>query len=148
MPHLKFVVAGGLILGAIGYLMFSGISDSMVYYYTVPEVLAKTNEVSRRGIRVSGHVEEGSIVREAGESRVSFRVIDKETEKTLPVVYQGIIPDTFKDHAEVVVEGQFRPADQTFHATTLLAKCPSKYERQEDAEGSYEEADSAAYGQR
>jgi len=37
MPHLKFLVVGALVLGAVTYLMFSGISDSMVYYYTVSE---------------------------------------------------------------------------------------------------------------
>ena len=39
----------------------------------------------------------------------------------------GIIPDTFVDEADVVVEGARRP-DGVFEATTLLAKCPSKYE--------------------
>lgn len=130
MPHMKFVVAGGLILGTIGYLMFSGINDSMVYYYSVPEVLAKAPELYGQGIRVSGHVDEGSIERDPSRSRVAFRVIDKTTEKTIPVVYEGIIPDTFKEHAEVVVEGRYGESDQTFHATTLLAKCPSKYEAQ------------------
>ncbi len=146
MPQLKFLVAGGLILAAIGYLMFSGFSGSMVYYYSVPEVLAKSPDLNDRGIRVSGHVDEGSIVRDPGQAKVSFRVIDKSTQKTLPVVYQGIIPDTFKDHAEVVVEGRFLDSDRTFHATTLLAKCPSKYERQEEGDEAYVADESGGAG--
>ena len=104
MPRLKFVVAGGLILGAITYLMFSGISDSMVYYYTVSEALELAQEDAGKGIRISGYVSSGTIEREESESRVGFLVYDRDGAHTLPVVYQGIIPDTFKDDAEVVVE--------------------------------------------
>ena len=47
--------------------------------------------------------------------------------KTYAVVYRGITPDTFTDSVDVVVEGRLA-GDQTFHATTLLAKCASRYE--------------------
>ena len=50
---------------------------------------------------------------------------------TLPVDYHGIIPDTFVDDADVVVEGSLADGGD-FHATTLLAKCPSKYEAAAD----------------
>ena len=127
MPQLKFIVAGGLILSAITYLMVSGISDSMVYYYTVSEALELAQE-SGKGMRVSGYVSSGTIERDEGASSVGFRVYEKNSDQTLPVVYQGIIPDTFRDDAEVVVEGNYRIEDGVFHANVLLAKCPSKYE--------------------
>ncbi len=130
MPHKKFIVAGALIIAAIGYLMFSGIDDSMVYYYSVSELLAKAPELSGKGIRVSGYVSPGSIRRETGKASVNFVVFEKNSKQTIPVVYDGIVPDTFKDNAEVVVEGVYRPDQKLFHATTLLAKCPSKYESQ------------------
>ena len=47
--------------------------------------------------------------------------------KGFPVVYRGIAPDTFTDGVDVVVEGRMGE-DGTFHATTLLAKCASRYE--------------------
>ena len=128
MPHAKFLVAGGLILGAISYLMFSGMNDTMVYYYTVPETLAKAEQVKGRGIRVSGYVFPGSITREPGRSRVQFLVCDDRRSQQIPVVYEGIIPDTFKDEAEVVVEGVYSSGEDLFRASVLLAKCPSKYE--------------------
>ena len=127
MPHLKFLIVGGLILGAVSYLMFSGISGSMVYYYTVPEVMAQSGDLAGRGIRISGHVSPGSIRRDAAQSQVEFVVLDQNSSQTLPVSYQGIIPDTFKGGAEVVVEGEYNP-DEVFQAQVLLAKCPSKYE--------------------
>ncbi|MDA2928898.1 cytochrome c maturation protein CcmE [Acidobacteria bacterium AH-259-O06] len=128
MPHLKFMVAGTLILGAICYLMFSGINDSMVYYYTVSELMNKAEEIPGKGVRVSGYVSPGTIRGESTQSKVEFVMFEKESDRTLPVVYQGIIPDTFKDNAEVVVEGTYRPEEEVFEATVLLAKCPSKYE--------------------
>ncbi len=128
MPHLKFVIVGALILGAISYLMFSGINDSMVYYYTVSEALEKAPELANRGIRVSGYVQAGTIRKVNSLSQVEFLVFEKESDRTLPVIYQGIIPDTFKDNAEVLVEGMYHPEEGKFHANVLLAKCPSKYE--------------------
>ena len=128
MPHLKFIVAGGFILSAITYLMFSGISDSMVYYYTVSEALELAQESSSKGIRVSGYVSSGTIERDESASKVDFLVYERDSDQILPVVYQGIIPDTFKDDAEVVVEGNYHSEEGVFHANVLLAKCPSKYE--------------------
>ena len=113
MPHFKFIIAGGLIIGAIGFLMFSGVGDSMVYYYRVSEVLEKASELQDTGIRVSGFVEPGSIQVHGSESRVNFVVFEKESDSTISVVYEGLVPDTFKDHAEVVVEGTFQMSDQS-----------------------------------
>ena len=128
MPHVKFIVVGVLITGAVSYLMFSGINDTMVYYYTVSEMLNKSPEISGSGIRVSGHVSPGTIQRDPGQSQVTFSMFEREVDGILPVVYQGIIPDTFKDSSEVVVEGAYDSDEELFHATVLLAKCPSKYE--------------------
>lgn len=128
MPHLKFVIAGGLIIGAVCYLMFSGINDTMVYYYGVAEVMARAAELEGKGVRISGYVAPGTVRQDITRSQVEFTVFEKRSDQTLPVIYQGIVPDTFKENAEVVVEGSYHAQDRVFHATTLLAKCPSKYE--------------------
>jgi len=47
------------------------------------------------------------------------------------VVYRDIVPDTFEDRADAVVEGSF-DSSGTFQATFLMAKCPSKYEAETD----------------
>ncbi len=67
----------------------------------------------------------GSIHRDPGGREVAFRVSDGD--QTYPVEYRGIIPDTFTDSADVVVDGRLG-SDGTFRATTLLAKCASRYE--------------------
>ena len=132
MPRLKFVVAGTIIIGTVSYLMFSGINDSMVYYYTVSEMFDRIPEVSGTGIRVSGHVSPGTIRKDTERSQVEFLVFEKDDDHVLPVIYQGIIPDTFKDNAEVVVEGTYSSEKKRFQATVLLAKCPSKYQALEE----------------
>ena len=63
----------------------------------------------------------------------------------LAVNYHGIIPDTFVDGADVVVEGALS-TDGTFDAHTLLAKCPSKYESADEYPDAGATAGSAAAG--
>ena len=133
LPAPKFIVAVLLIVGAVSYLMFSGINDTMVYYYTLSELMEKKSELAGVGLRIHGHVSPGTIRIDRERSQVDFLVMEKKTPNTLPVTYQGIIPDTFKDGAEVVVEGSYHADRHHFQATVLMAKCPSKYEETETA---------------
>jgi cytochrome c-type biogenesis protein CcmE len=120
------VAAGlGVIVASLVYLVVTGFQNTSVYYLTVSELYAREMGVAGKRVKVAGKVAAGSISQDRGTMQVSFRA--EEGGKTLPVVYRGIVPDTFKDGAEVVVEGK-READGTFRAETLLAKCPSKYE--------------------
>ncbi len=94
------------------------------------EYLERTDR-AEGGFRVNGKVTEGSIVRQASGQDVTFVMNDGTS--SLAVRYHGIIPDTFVDRADVVVEGQLLDND-VFEAHTLLAKCPSKYEAADTAE--------------
>jgi cytochrome c-type biogenesis protein CcmE len=47
--------------------------------------------------------------------------------------YTGVVPDTFKDEAEVVLHGQLTPTG--FKSDNIIAKCPSKYEAKEKFDG-------------
>jgi len=119
---IKFVIAGAIVLVAIAYLVFTGLSSASVYYLTVGELKAQ-GVGDGRPVRVSGDVVPGTIVRDGGTLR--FDVTDGAG--TLPVVYQGVVPDIFADEVQVVVEGKTDP-NGVFQANTLLAKCPSKFE--------------------
>jgi len=131
----KFIVGGIVVLGTAGYLMASSIRDTAVYYLTPAELSAKTVAVptlSTPGVKVGARVVPGSIPRAPGGRETSFRMTDGA--KTYSVVYRGITPDTFTDGVDVVVEGRLG-RDGTFHATTLLAKCASRYENAPDGPG-------------
>jgi cytochrome c-type biogenesis protein CcmE len=128
--QLKIGIAVVVIVGAIVYLISSGFQQTMVYYLTVQELKAKGSELYNEGVRVSGLVEAGSI--ESDPSGLEHRFVIEADGETLDVYYRGIAPDTFKEGAEVVVEGKYDVAEGLFRADLLLAKCPSKYEGVEE----------------
>ena len=127
----KFFLGGAVIVGLIGWLMVTGMRDSMVYYHTPTELVAKVaadptyHEVP---VKVGARVVPGTIQFDRRTLDLRFEVIDIETgEARFPVTYQGPLPDTFEDGVDVVVEGRFSEAG-VFEATTLLTKCGSRYE--------------------
>lgn len=128
----KFLIGGAFVLGTAGYLMASSIRETGQYYLTPQELAAKVASdpsIAETGVKMGARVVPGSIRRSPGGKEVAFRVSDGARE--VPVVYRGIIPDTFTDSVDVVVEGRLAN-DGTFHATTLLAKCASRYENAPD----------------
>lgn len=129
LPSKRFFFPTLLIVLAVGYLITSTTSQTLVYYYTVEEVQSQLTSLQSRGIRINGKAEK--IETRGRECR--FQVVGER--ESLAVVYQGLLPDTFKEGSEVVIEGRWNPAGQHFEATTVLAKCPSKYEGTADGEG-------------
>ena len=124
----KFLIGGLLVLGPVGYLMASSIRATGVYYFTPTELetkLAADPSFRSTGVKVGARVVKGSIQRDPGGREYAFRVTDGA--RSFPVIYRGIAPDTFTDGVDVVVEGRMG-TDGTFRATTLLAKCASRYE--------------------
>lgn len=121
-PSKKFLFPIFFIVLAVGYLISSSTTQTMVYYYTVEEFQSQLSSLQSRGIRISGRAAE--IETQGGECH--FEVVGEQ--QSLAVMYQGLLPDTFKEGAEVIVEGRWNPAQERFDATTILAKCPSKYE--------------------
>ncbi len=122
--RLKFLILGCGIVATMGGLLIVAMSGGATYYLTVAEFVAHP-ERGTAGLRINGKVDTGSIVRAATGQDVTFVMTDGTA--LLPIRYHGIVPNTFVDEANVVVEGQLA-ADGTFDAHTLLAKCPSKYE--------------------
>lgn len=125
-----YIIALTLFLFGVGYIVVSGISENSVYFLNVSEALAMPAE-DLRAARLFGKVKQSEIYEEGQGVAVRFMLEDQEnTQKVLPVVYRGSVPDTFKDGAEVIVEGSFASADNHFSAKTLMTKCPSKYQKE------------------
>ncbi len=124
----KFVFGAVLVGATVGFLMTSGIKETGVYFLTPSELAAKVQVDSsfhNVGVKMGARVVHGSIERDVATQTVTFEVTDGT--RTYPVVYVGLAPDTFTDDVDVVVEGRL-DLDGTFRATTLLAKCGSRYE--------------------
>ena len=131
----KTSVAVLAILLALGYLIFTGISDTGVYYRTVSEVLDQASILDGQSIRISGEVVDGTIKYDQENLILSFAVRDTENDKvTMRARYKGILPDAFKEDVEVILEGRYSQYDNLFSASILLAKCPSKYVTEDDGE--------------
>ena len=127
-PRTKFLIGGGLVLATAGYLMASSISETGMYYLTPTELSTKLRAdptLHRVGVKLGARVVPGTIHRSEGGREYSFVVTDGAQQ--VNVAYRGIAPDTFTDGVDVVLEGRMGE-DGTFRATTLLAKCASRYE--------------------
>ena len=129
----KFFVGLGGVALIVTYLIWTGVSETMLYYLTPVELMARVEQdptFHQVGVKVSGRVEQGSWNRAKDELLHHFTVVDLEDESvSFPVEYRDKLPDTFNDTeiVDVVVEGHFR-ADGVFEATVVLAKCGSRYE--------------------
>ena len=130
MKNGRFFVGLAGVTAVVTYLIWTGVTDSMVYYLTPTELMAKVEADATFydvGVKVSGRVVKGSHDRPDGSAH-HFRVTDlEEPGASFAVVYDDILPDTFNDEVEVVLEGSFG-ADGVFQAHTVLTKCGSRYE--------------------
>lgn len=117
-----------MILVAIIYLSIMGFKSGATYYYEVNELLSQGASLYGKTVRVGGEVAP-DVEREVGKLR--FKLIDIVNQNTtLPVVYDGSVPDTFKVGRHVIVEGKCNSSG-TFEASSIVTKCPSKYEPEE-----------------
>lgn len=127
----RFLVGGVMVAGLVGYLMVTGMQDSMVYYHTPTELLARSAAdpgYADVGVKVGGRVMPGSVEFDQRSLDLRFIIVDIERpETTFAVHYQGPLPDTFQEGSDVVVEGKYSQAGG-FEASTVLTKCGSRYE--------------------
>lgn len=131
-PHLlrrkKVLFAGVVVAVAIGFLAYMGFSQFATYYVTVSEFVEKGDSVYEKQIRVAGYVVPESVDRDTENLTLSFTLADEGA--SLPVVYKGVVPDTFRPDSDIVVDGKL-DAQGVFQASKLITKCPSKYESTE-----------------
>ena len=120
----KFLIGGIIVFLAIGYLAYVGFMGSATYYYTVGELKGLGNSIHGDSVRVTGTVVPGSVEQEMGKLNLRFTIA--EGGESLPVNYQGAVPDAFTVGNEVVVDGHLNSSG-VFQANTILVKCPSRY---------------------
>ena len=125
LKRRKFILAGVVVVVAFVFLVYIGMTQFSTYLVTVSEFVAEGESVYGRQTRVAGQVVADSVERDTENMTLSF--ILTEGDAVLPVVYRGVVPDTFKEDSELVVEGKYE-AEGVFNATKLMTKCASKYE--------------------
>lgn len=110
---------------AFGVLLYTTMGESMQYYKYVDEVMVEPQAWHGKRLQIHGHVVPGSRLVKPKTLEYTFQM--RRNGQTITAYYTGVVPDTFKDDAEVVLTGELK-GDNTFHATEMTAKCPSKYE--------------------
>jgi cytochrome c-type biogenesis protein CcmE len=131
-------VAVGIAMAAaaIAALVLTVMQDKAIYSKPVDELLAHKARFLGRPVRADGNLVHGTLVKRDQPCEYRFSIEKNGSE--LPVRFaQCVVPDTFRDLPDmdvaVTVEGELQ-ANDTFEATTVLAKCPSKYEMQQRKE--------------
>jgi len=121
----KFLLGSGIIVITLLMLAYVGYTQSKTYYHTISELRTLQPTAMQQRMRVLGNVKAGSI--EHRDGRIDF--VLEEQNKSLPVSYVGRdpLPDTFKDGAQALVEGNLT-AGGSFRAEQVQAKCASKYQ--------------------
>ncbi|MBI4786988.1 MAG: cytochrome c maturation protein CcmE [Chloroflexi bacterium] len=119
----RYVIIVALLVPVLAHLFFA-ISRSPLtnYYVTVDELLAKGAASGR--VRVGAPIVPGTIDWNNGARTLTFQ-LEGET-RPLTVTYRGFAPDSFREGATVIVEGELS-RDGTFAAYNLLVKCPHQY---------------------
>ena len=127
--HKRLALAGIGLAGsaAIVALVLNAFESNLVFFYS-PTQVAANEAPAQRVFRIGGLVEEGSVKRDGVQ--VSFVITD--TAKAVPVRYQGILPDLFKEGKGVVAQGQLQ--GEVFVAREVLAKHDENYMPPEAAE--------------
>lgn len=128
--HKRAMIIIG-VLAAVGVavgLVLNAFNSNLVFFYT-PTQIASKEAPQGRTFRIGGLVQEGSVARDG----VTVRFTVTDTAKTVPVRYEGILPDLFKEGKGVVAQGKLG-SDGVFTAREVLAKHDENYMPPEAAE--------------
>jgi cytochrome c-type biogenesis protein CcmE len=133
---LKILATVVVIGGAIAVLLTASISKGAEYYKFVDEVMSNTDSFRGKKLQVHGVVADGSIEQMRGTLMYRFKIKSRPDRPAANIVanYEGLVPDTFKSGAEVIVRGTLTADNQiSVVPDGIMAKCPSKYNADEQA---------------
>jgi cytochrome c-type biogenesis protein CcmE len=109
---------------ALSALLFTSMRGSADYYKHVDEVMPHAEAWYGKSLQLHGFVVDGSIGKRPNSLDYRFKL--RNGDSVVLTSYTGVVPDTFKDGAEVVAKG--RLTADGFQAESITAKCPSKYD--------------------
>ena len=123
----KLGITGAVLALAFGGLLYTSLGESAEYYKHVDEVLASPQQWHGKKLQLHGFAHQIGRKRDA----LDYQFNVESNGKVIRAYYSGIVPDTFKEDAEVVLKGTLSP-DGTFQVAPdgVIAKCPSKYSPQ------------------
>ena len=133
--YIKIGATSAVLVLAFGALLWSTLREGTEYFKNVNEVMTNPQVWEGKPLQLHGYVVPGSILRKRDSLEYRFKVQNDPPRKStapageiISVSYEGIVPDTFKDEAEVTLQGRLTPAGFDVERNGVVAKCPSKYE--------------------
>ena len=110
--------------GSLGYLFYTTLSSETEFYKHVDEVMTQPDQWYGKKMKLHGFVVDNTI--QVKSATLEYKFDMQSNGQVVKAEYRGVVPDTFKSGAEVVLGGVL--ARDGFHATDMTAKCPSKYD--------------------
>jgi len=139
--YIKIAVTASVLVLAFAGMLWSTLREGTEYYKNVDEVIPQAQQWTGKQMQLHGYVVPNSIKRRRDASGnitldYIFRIQNNPARASDPgnvvdASYNGIVPDTFKDEAEVVLKGKLTPVGFKTDPNGVMAKCPSKYEAAE-----------------
>ena len=132
--YIKIALTVLVFGGAFSGMLWSTLREGTEYFKNVDEVIADQHAWQGKRVQLHGYVVPGTWVYRPNTLDHKFKVQNNPARGAMPggvveASYTGLLPDTFKDEAEVVLKGKFDPAGHfQVERNGVMAKCPSKYE--------------------
>ncbi len=130
---IRVLVGAGVIVAAVAYLIWGGVQEAIVYFYTPSELQTRGDQAFGKRLRLGGMVEAGSLTKDPETLTMKFRMTDGTT--SVPVRFKGIPPDLFTEGKGAVVEGTWTP-EGIFHSDLIMAKHSEEYHPPGEGEAS------------
>ena len=130
--YIKIGATALVLVLAFAGLMWSTLRDGTEYFKHVDEVMTNPQAWQGKRLQLHGYVVPGSLFVKPSTLEYRFKVQNNPARSgqsggVVDATYTGIVPDTFKDEAEVVLKGQLTATGFRTDPNGVMAKCPSKY---------------------
>ncbi len=131
--YIKIAVTALVLSSAFGFMMWTTLRDGAEYFKHVDEVVTQRASLEGKQLQLHGYVIPGSIMWKPNTLEYHFKVQNNpirsgEPGQMMAISYTGVVPDTFKGEAEVVLKGKLTAEGFHTDPNGVIAKCPSKYE--------------------
>jgi cytochrome c-type biogenesis protein CcmE len=123
---IKIAVTCVVLAGALGGLMYTSLAEGTEYYKHVDEVMTDPSAWEGKRLQIHGFVAD---LRQRPNT-LDYRFQVQNNGKVVTANYSGVVPDNFKNGAEVVLKGRLHGESFSVEPNGVMAKCPSKYNPQ------------------
>jgi cytochrome c-type biogenesis protein CcmE len=122
-----------VLAAAFGGLLFTTLGEATEYYKLVDEVMVQPEPWYGKKLQLHGFAKE--VARKPNS--LEYRFVVESNGQRVTATYKGVVPDTFKNDAEVVLKGTLSESGFDVAPNGIMAKCPSKYEPKTGGPTSY-----------